>query len=90
MWPSVSESFGVLFVGLVENGLTVLVDTGSSSNVTVSRGYEPDTGVVVFMVVPLNKFVAVAGSVGYRCESARPIGPVFQCFESGFGVRVIV
>ena len=85
-----SETFGVIAVGLVEGALTVPVDDGTASGVAVCWGNETNTAVVMIKVVPLNKPFTMRYSVIKVSERSWPIGPVFQRFEPCFSVGVIV
>ena len=53
-------------------------------------GHQADSTVAVFVVVPLEEASAVSASVLDRAEALREVRSVFQGFELGLGVRVVI
>ena len=80
----------MVFIGTVENGLTLPVDEVAVACVSHCWGYQSDAGVVMLIVVPPEKLVAMMVGLAYRVETVRPISPIFQGFETGFSVGVVV
>ena len=80
----------MVLVGVIEHGLAGGGDPGAVAGVSIGWCEEPDTGVVVFVVVPVEELFAVGDGVLDTGEAGGPIGPVFQRFEPGFSVRVVV
>ena len=78
----------MLLVGVVEHGLAGGGDTGAVTGVSIGGGEEPDTGVVVLVVVPLEELFAMVDGVVEGGKAGGPIRPVLQRFEPGLGVGV--
>ena len=75
---------------MVEYGLSLPVDGGTVAGVSFGWCDEPDPGVVVLVVVPVEKLLTVRCGVVEGVEVAGPVGTVFQGFEPGFGMGVVV
>ena len=58
------EAFGVERVGAIEHDLAFVADGLGVAVVDVKRGVEPDAGVAVFEVVPVEECLAVLAGVG--------------------------
>ncbi|MEZ5310676.1 MAG: hypothetical protein R2735_08830 [Microthrixaceae bacterium] len=80
----------MVLVRLVENALAGLVDGLSVAGVTVSGVSSPDAGVVVFVVIPVEKLFAVNDCFFDGVENGRASRAGISTFESCFGMRVVV
>ena len=96
VWRSLSERRGAFeAVGLgaeggVEGCLSGLEAGFDESAVDIGGGEECDAGVPVLVVVPVEEGLAVCAGVFDGAEALRELGSVFQGFELGFGVGVVV
>jgi hypothetical protein len=63
-------------VGSVEDGLSFSVDKGADAGVSFDWCDEPDPGVVVFVVVPVEEGLAMGVGV---VEGIEALGPIRVC-----------
>ena len=74
----------------VENVSALLEERLCTAVVNALRGHEADAGVAVCAVVPLEEVLAVGARILDAAEAFGELGTVFERFELGFGVRIVV
>ncbi len=83
-WWFTDEPFGIGLIGGVEDGCSLRLDGGGSAVMDVGGGVIADTGMTMFVVVPVEEASDEAVDVFERSEPFRELGPVLQRLELGF------
>ena len=81
------EALRVLRIGGVQDAGPLGLDGGGAAVVDVGCGVQAGAAVAVLIVVPV---LAVRAGGFEGAEAGGEPGPVFECLELGFGVRVVI
>ena len=54
------------------------------------RCHQGNTGMTMLFVIPVEKILTKYSGILNRAEPLRELRTILQCFELGFGVRVVV
>ncbi len=84
------ESFRVRLVGSIENGLSSGEEFFRLAVVNGSRGHQLEAGVMMLVVVPREELLAETSGLFEGPEAVGEARPIFQCFEVGLRVGVVV
>ena len=84
------EAFRVFGVGVVERDLPLGSDLFGGAEVHRGGGVHPDTGVSVFVIVSHKEAVAECAGIFQRSEPVGEVRHIFEGFELGFGIGVVV
>ena len=90
LWSGVSEPFRVASICRVQSQLSLLDDLSGPAIMEHFRSKQGDPGVVVLLVVPGEKSLAVCACVLDGAVALRKIRHVLESFELALRVRVVV
>jgi hypothetical protein len=85
-----SEAFGVAGIGRIKHLLSQADYFPSHAIVQHLRGQQGDHAVMVILVVPREKVLAVCARILDGTEAVGELGHVFEGFELAFRVRIVV
>ena len=85
-----NEAFRVFSERPIERELTGGVDGLDLAVMDLVRGHQPDPGVVVVLIVPIEECAAEASGVLDAAEPFRETLLIFQRFEVAFGEWIVV
>ena len=84
------ETFRIFLERPVKGGLTGGVNGVDLAVMHLVRGHQPDPGVVVVLVVPIEECPAEASGILDAAEAFWKARLVFQCFEVAFRERIVI